>query len=111
AAETTKLNRQGKRKKTVASKKVTRRKPAASKAKRKIPRPLLPAAKAAHAGSQRAVPAGGPSRTREELAEDVLPEEMEEDLPEETPLEDEEADADFFEKAEDTSDDDDFRRP
>jgi len=71
----------------------------------------MPAAKAARTGPERAVPAGGPSRTREELPEDILPEEIEEVLPEETPLEDEEADADFFEKAEDTSDDDDFRRP
>jgi hypothetical protein len=71
----------------------------------------MPAAKAARTGPERAVPAGGPARKREELAEDVLPEEVEEDLPEETPLEDEETDADFFEKAEETPDDDEFRRP
>jgi hypothetical protein len=70
----------------------------------------MPAAKAAHTGPEKAVPAGGPPRTRKELPEDILPEEIE-DLPEETPLEDEEADSDFFEKVEETPDDDEFRRP
>ena len=111
ASAARKLTRKGKRKKTAATKKVARRKPAARKTKRKAPRPAMPAAKAVHVGPQRTVPAGGLPRTREELPEDILPEEMEEDVPVETPLEDEEADADFFEKAEETSDDDEFRRP
>src|SRR2546428_11782857 len=100
ASAARKLTRKGKRKKTAASKKVVRRKPAASKAKRKVPRPLMPVAKAAHTGSERAVPAGGPSRTREGLAGDGRPGEMEEDQAEEAPVAHEEADADVFETRE-----------
>lgn len=71
----------------------------------------MPAAKAAHEGSGRPVPAGAPQRTRKELPEDILPEDVTEEMPEDVSLEDEEAEADSSEKSEDVPEDnDDFLR-